>query len=146
LLYIQDFFSRKEDIEKAMQGPKKSLVVSDRFYTSTLAYQTLGLTGLARDSMLEWLRRIIAEGEPALPKPTAVIFLDTPPGVSMGHLRTKNKDYFENLSKLRAIRNSYRKIAQEEKWITINSMTQKGTQRSIEDIHAEVWRHVKPLL
>lgn len=146
LLYIQDFFSRKEDIERVLQNGKKSLVVSDRFYTSTLAYQTLGLTGLARDSMLEWLRGLIAGEEPALPKPTVVIFLDTPPGVSMGHLRTKNKDYFENLNKLRAIRNSYLKIAQEEKWITVNSMTPKGTQRPIADIHAEIWRHIKPLL
>lgn len=147
LIYIQDFFARKADIEKALAGPKKSLVVSDRFYTSTMAYQSAGLSNLKRDTMLEWIRNLVELSEPALPKPTRVIFLDTTPGVSLHHLRNQSKNYHEKLSKLIMFRKSYLALAREQKnWVVINSMTRQGAQRSIEDIHAEVWRKIKPLL
>lgn len=145
LIYIQDFFSRKADIEKALAGPKKSLVVSDRFYTSTMAYQSAGLSNLKRDAMLEWIRNLVELSEPSLPKPTRVIFLDTAPGVSLHHLRNQPKNYHEKLSKLIMFRKSYLTLAREQKWVIVNSM-EKGTQRPIKDIHNEVWRHVKKLL
>lgn len=145
LLYIQDFFSRKEDIEKALAGPKNSLVVSDRFYTSTMAYQTAGLSGLNRDSLLEWIRNLVEIGQPALPRPTLVIFLDTSPGTSLVRLKGKTKDYHENLKRLTLFRASYRKLAREYDWAVVNSMV-GSKQRSIRDIHEEIWGHVLPLI
>lgn len=147
LMYIQDFYSRKEDIEKALRKGKKYLVVSDRFYTSTMAYQTVGLSGVKRRKMLQWLQ-YLAQG---LPKHDLVIFLDTPPRVSLRHLKTQPKNYHERLPKLVAFRRSYLMLAKEQKWVVINSMEKpfdfaQGKQRSIQNIHEEVWKHVQKIL
>jgi thymidylate kinase len=138
LIYIQDFFSRKEDIIKVL---KKNPVVSDRFYTSTMAYQTAGLSASARQEFLQWIEYLIND----LPRPDRVIFLDTLPEISLHHLRDQHKNYHEELPKLRAFRASYLKLAHEQKWTIINSMEGKN-QRSIADIHAEVWQDVKNIL
>jgi dTMP kinase len=145
LLYIQDFFSRQEDIKATLNGPGKSIVISDRFYTSTLAYQSIGLAGKQRQAMLDWMTWLCCKGEPRLPKPDMVILLDTPVEVSLKHLRAKKKDYHENRSKLTAFRRSYLRLAQEQKWVIVNSMTE-DKQRSIDDIHQEIWEVVTPLL
>lgn len=145
LIYIQDFFSRVDDIEAAREGSKKSIVVSDRFYTSTMAYQTMNLSGKARGEMLDWIKFLCFGSTPKLPKPDLVILLDTPPQVSLHHLRNQPKNYHENLPKLKAIRRSYLTLAREQKWVVINSMA-AGKQRPIKDIHKEVWQHVQPLL
>lgn len=145
LIYIQDFFSRVDDIQAAREGGKKSIVVSDRFYTSTMVYQTMNLSGKLRRQMLDWIKFLCFSGTPKLPKPDLVILLDTPPQVSLNHLKGKPKDFFENQRRLTAIRRSYLMLAREQKWVVINSMA-NGSQRPIKDIHAEVWQHVKPLL
>lgn len=152
LIYIQDFFSRVDDIQAAREASpkggtadKKFLVISDRFYTSTMAYQTMGLSGEPRRAMLKWIEFLCFGPIPKLPKPDLVILLDTPPKVSLHHLRNQPKNYHENLPKLKAIRKSYLTLAREQKWVVINSM-KSGSQRPIKDIHQEVWGHVKPLL
>lgn len=147
LLYIQDFFSRAEDIKGQLDNKKgKNPVVSDRFYTSTLAYQTIGLTGAKRDKIIQWIKWLCQKDSPALPKPDAVIFLDTPVDISLGHLAKKKKDFFENKQKLTAIHSSYLRVAKEDKWIVINGVNEQGKQRTIKDIHEEVWQHAKQLI
>lgn len=157
LIYLQDFYSRADDIKKHLSGvvnpPDKGdgggftgklrrIVVSDRFYTSTMAYQTIGLTGRERKAMLAWIKFLAEQGTIRLPKPDMVIFLDTPVNISLNHLKGKKKDFFENKKKLTAIRNSYLRLAKEEKWIIINSVNDRGEQRLIEDIHQEIWQIV----
>jgi len=144
LLYIMDFYSKADEINSWLRAKNKHIVVSDRFYSSTLAYQTIGLSGKKRQARLKWLRWLCAQGTPQLPQPTQVIFLDTPVEVSLHHLRNKRKDFFENKQKLTAIRNSYLRVAKEEKWIVLNSVNNESKQRSITDIHQEVWQHVRP--
>lgn len=144
LLYVQDFFSRAEDIAAAVQQGK--VVVSDRFITSTFAYQTLGLTGPAWRKMYEWIQWLGFKDTPALPKPTLVVFLDTPVVISLRRLAGKNKDYFETKEKLSAIRNNYLKVAKKQNWITVSSVDQAGTERTREDMHQEIWSHVHKLI
>ena len=152
LLYIQDFFSRQEDIEKVVNGSRKSVVVCDRYYTSTLAYQTINLSGLKRDSMLEWITWLVSVGRSSLPQPDLVILLDISPHTSLAHLKRADKDLFENFTRQRQIRTSYLKLAREQNWTVIDSMLARraggagGKQRSIKDIHKEIWSHVEPLL
>lgn len=147
LLYIQDFFSRSEDIA-AIRSLRtgKHVIVSDRFYTSTLAYQTIGLAGVRRQKMLDWINWLCRIGEPSLPRPDLVIFLDTPVSISLGHLNKGKRDFFENRRKLTAIRRSYLRLAKEEKWTLIDGVDKDGRQRTIPDIHQEVWHHVKKTL
>lgn len=146
LIYLQDFYARYEDIVRARAvSNKRSIVLSDRFCTSTFAYQTIGLTGKKRQAMLNWLLWLAWENTPALPKPDAVIFLDTPVAVSLQRLKDKPKDYFETKTKLTAIRNSYLKISHEQKWHVINSVDEAGIERSRQDLHEAVWQVVTPL-
>lgn len=141
LLYIQDFFSQQEE----MAG-SKGIVVSDRFATSTMAYQTIGLMGEKRKEMLTWITWLCYKGTPALPKPDVVLFLDTPVEISLKRLKGKKKDFFETKEKLAAIRNSYLKLAKEQKWAIFNSVDENGEQRTREDLHEEIWGVVKKFL
>jgi dTMP kinase len=147
LIYIQDFFSRCEDLWKIKTGKdKKALIVSDRFCTSTMAYQTIGLTGRDRQNILKWITWLCFEGQPALPKPDVVVFLDTPVKVSMNRLKDKKKDFFETAAKLKAIRASYLRIAQEQKWVVVQSVDDKGVERTRPDLHEEIWQQVQSLV
>lgn len=146
LLYIQDLFSRKEDIEQHLSQKRKAVVVTDRFVTSTMAYQTMGLSGKVKQAMYDWIYWLSYKDTPKLPKPDLVIYLDTPVEVSLEHLKSRKQDYFENRQKQTAVRNSYLDVAKKQKWTMINSVDDEGKQRSKQDIHKEIWTHVEKLL
>lgn len=147
LLYIQDFFSRLEDIEAITKQAKgRRIVVSDRFYSSTMAYQTIGLPKAERARQLAWLRALCYQGKPALPKPTLTILIDTPVAISLQRLKNKSKDFFETEIKLTDIRNSYLTLAHEEGWFIISGTDDKDKQRTREEIHNDIWAKTKPLL
>ncbi len=147
LLYVQDFYSRADEFWHIIKkGTKREVVVSDRYCTSTMAYQTAGLAGHSRRQMLDWLVWLCWQGTPRLPKPDAVIFLNTPVEITLGHLASKKRDYHENRAKLTMFRRNYIKIAREQAWILINSVNEKGTQRTKQDIHREVWQRVSRML
>lgn len=154
LLYIQDFFSQLEQFEAVLaETPRSSksevgrnVLVSDRYATSTMAYQTIGLTGAKRKEMLNWITWLCYKNTPALPKPDIVVFLDTPVEISLQRLAKKKKDFFETKEKLIAIRNSYLKIAKEQKWLVFTSVDEHGEQRTREDLHEEIWIAVQKRL
>lgn len=146
LLYIQDFFSRNEDIISFLKRRGKRVVVSDRFCTSTFSYQTLGLTGQARKKQLAWLKWLCYEEDPVLPKPTLVVFVDVPVEVSLRRLSNKKVDYFEKQQRLEAIRKSYLRLAEEDGWYVINGVDDQGNERTRQDLHKEIWQIVQPLL
>lgn len=147
LLYIQDFFARHEDLWQGIEGMSKhNVIVSDRFCTSTMAYQTLGKVGKKRIEILEWIRWLCYEGKPALPKPDLVLFIDTPVHISLERLQDKKKDFFETKEKLTAIRATYNRLAIEEHWTVISGVDTTGAQRTRPDIHGEIWEHVHQIL
>lgn len=146
LLYIQDFLSRAEDLAAIKSQSAKHIAVSDRYASSTMAYQTIGLSGARRRQLINQISWLCFQGTPSLPKPDLTIFLDTPVEISLKHLSRKKKDFFETKAKLTAIRNSYLKLAQEQKWAIINSVNDRGEQRTIQDIHSEVWEIVQSVL
>jgi len=145
LLYIADFYSRADDIAAVLGGDSPyDMVVADRWATSTLAYQTMNLTGAKRTAMLDWLTWIMREGKPRLSWPDVVIFLDTPLAVAQKRLG-KKKDFFEaSLNKQRSIRTSYCRLADQYKWITVSSVDDEG-DRTRQDISDEVWGIVRQL-
>lgn len=145
LLYIQDFFSRADEMNAVMSEKKSHVLVSDRYCTSTMAYQTIGLLAAERKKMLKWLAWLCWQGTPRLPKPTAVIFLDTPVNVSLQRLVGKKKDYFESKAKLTAIRDSYLKVAKAQRWHVLDSM-EGNKQRTRQDLHQEIWQRVEQYL
>lgn len=145
LLFIQDFFSRREDIVAA-QEKQHRIVVSDRFCGSTMAYQTVGLSGRNRRQMIEWITWLCFEDTPALPRPDLTVFLDTPVEVSLKRLQGKKKDFHENREKLTKFRDSYVKLAKEQKWRVVMSVDKAGNERTREDLHREIWQHAKKLV
>lgn len=147
LLYIQDFFTRSEEINNFLARESgRRVVLADRFYTSTLAYQTIGLAGRRRRIMIQWIKWLCEQGIPSLPKPDLVILLDTTVDIAVQHLAKTKKDYFEHRQRLVSLRRSYLRTAAEDGWVVINSVDDRGQQRSIPDIHTEVWRHVSSQL
>lgn len=145
LLFIQDFFSRAEEMQGFMNQGGRHVVISDRFCTSTMAYQTVGKSGQERKKMLDWITWLCWQGKPVLPTPTKVILLDTPVKVSLERLKGKKLDFHENKEKLTVFRRSYTMLAKDQGWVVINSMAGKH-QRTREDIHTEIWQHVVGLL
>lgn len=144
LLYIQDFFSKQEEFMDWIQVAKKGhVVLSDRYATSTMAYQTIGLSLKERRQMLEWITWLCYKATPALPRPNLVLFLDTPVEISLKRLEGKKKDFFETKEKLTSIRNSYLKLAKEQKWKIFQSVDKEGNQRTREELHEEIWAVVK---
>ncbi len=148
LLYIQDFFSKQEELSALISPPARggvrgggrgAVVVSDRFATSTMAYQTIGLKTTERKQMLDWITWLCYKSTPALPKPDIVLFLDTPVEISLKRLKGKKKDFFETEEKLTAIRDSYLKLAKEQKWKIFQSVDKEGNQRTREELHEEIW-------
>ncbi len=146
LIYIQDFFARADEMKTILAAPGKNFILSDRFCTSTMAYQTVGLTGRARAAMMKWIVWLCYQGKPSLPKPDMILFIDTPVDVSLKRLKGKKLDYHENKEKLTAFRNSYLKVAKEQKWVTVNSLDKEGSERTREDIHEELWQKLQKKL
>lgn len=148
LLYIQDFFAESKKLREIITRPGKNCIVSDRYCTSTMAYQTIGTTGAARKRMLAWIHWLCWEGKPALPKPDMVILLDLPVSISLKRLneRPGTKDFFENRRRQEAIRRSYLRLAKEAGWKVVHCADDAGQQRSREDIHADVWQAVMKLV
>lgn len=145
LLFIQDFFSKADEMHSIIAQGGKHAIVSDRFCTSTMAYQTVGKSGQERKKMLNWIKWLCWQGKPVLPKPDMVIMLDTPVAVSLERLKGKKLDFHENKEKLTAFRRSYMMLAKDQKWVVINSMDGKR-QRTREEIHDEVFSNVSHLL
>ncbi|MEX1112397.1 MAG: hypothetical protein WEC84_02950 [Candidatus Andersenbacteria bacterium] len=146
LLYMQDFFSKLEEMQRIAGERSKDILISDRYCTSTMAYQTIGLTGKRRQDMLAWLRWLAWEGSPQLLKPTAVLLLDIPVSLAIQRLNKsgKKKDLYEHRDKLMAIRKSYMRLAREQKWLIVSNTDSTGQERTRQDIHDEVWGHIAP--
>lgn len=135
LLYSTDMVKDIEKIREAMNSEK--IVIVDRYFTSTLAYQ--GLKGFSIENALEYAKMF------GLIKPDLIIYLDICPETSLkrkygekaGHLdrHEKDKELFKNLInfyKQKLIKNNIF-----GKWIVING------EKSIDDIANEIFNIVK---
>jgi dTMP kinase len=143
LIYIQDFYSRNEDIAAVLKQKRgRHAVVSDRYCTSTFAYQTAGLTGSAYQRMYSWIEWLCYGDTPTLHTPDLVIFIDTPVDIALNRLANKTKDYHENKQKLTKFRNSYLRVAETQKWYVTSGVTPEGKERTRPDLAREIWQAV----
>ncbi|MDD4625315.1 MAG: dTMP kinase [Candidatus Paceibacterota bacterium] len=128
LVYTADFVKDKEKLKKWLEQGK--IIVSDRYFSSTLAYQSI--QGVSLKKSLQMAKAL------ELPKPDLVIYIDISPKVSMERkLKEKNSlDRNENNEKLlRTVRNFYKELAKDKtfaKWIVLNG------ERPIEEIFEEI--------
>ncbi len=128
LLYFSDFIKDKEKIEKWKKEGK--VIISDRYFTSALAYQ--GLKGFSLKDALKIFKIF------DLPKPDLIIYLKISPETSIQRKfkekrsldrHEADKKFLEKLSKF------YEKLIENQifsKWVIVNG--EKPIKKVFEDV------------
>ncbi len=127
------------------------LVLSDRYTTSNAVHQASKETGENRNRFLHWLYEFEYD-KLGLPRPDLVIYLDVPTTFTQQLMRHREQDtgtqadiHEKDLAYLATCRESGRAAAAYYGW-TMISCVKDGQMRSIEDIHEEIYRHVRKCL
>lgn len=129
------------------------IIISDRYTTSNMVHQGAKIDKDQKDKFLDWLADLEFNLY-GLPKPDIVIFLDVPPLVSKELMKDrlnkitgrKEKDIHEKDPEyLIQSYNHSMYVANKYNWVNINCIN-KDKLRSIEDIHEEIYTHVKEIL
>ncbi|MDI6882884.1 MAG: dTMP kinase [Patescibacteria group bacterium] len=133
LLYFADFIKDKEKIEKWLKQGK--IIISDRYFTSTIAYQ--GLKGFPLKSALKIAKTF------GLPRPALVIYLKISPQTSIKRKfqEKKHLDRHEGDKKFLAkLGRFYGKLIKNQtfsKWQVING------ERSIEEVFKDIKKIIR---
>ena len=127
------------------------LVLSGRYTTSNAVHQASKEPAEKRQDFLKWLYEFEYD-QLQLPAPDLVIYLDVPTDHTEKLMRhreeetnTKADIHEKDLSYLAACRESGRAAAAYYGW-TVIECVRNGAMRSIEDIHNEIYRHIRSLL
>ena len=123
------------------------LVLSDRYTTSNAVHQASKEPADAQPAFLNWLYDFEYD-KLQLPRPDLVIYLDVPTDFTEKMLRsreaatnTKADIHEKDMQYLATCRNTGRAAAEHYGWTVIRCV-EDGAMRSMEDIHAEIYRHV----
>jgi dTMP kinase len=136
-----EFFycDRIEDVRKniAPSLKEKKIVVMDRYYLSSVAYQ--GARGL--DPKI-----IEKENEKIAPKPDVAIILDLPAEIALSRIKKKRNsepNHFEKIRYLEKVREIFLKMYNSCTYVKIL----KGDDtRTVEDVSSEIWEVVCPII
>ena len=127
------------------------VVLSDRYTTSNAVHQTSKEPEDKRQAFLEWLYDFEYD-KLGLPRPDLTIYLDVPTDFTEKMLRsresstnTKADIHEKDMQYLATCRQVGKNAAQFYGWTVIHCV-QDGKMRSMEDIHDEIYRHVKHCL
>ncbi len=127
------------------------LIVSDRYTTSNAVHQASKEPPEKQAEFLKWLYEYEYD-KLGLPKPDLILYLDVPTDFTEKLLRSReqathtNADIHEqDTAYLATCRRTGRMAAQYYGWTVIDCV-HCGQMRSIEDIHEEIFRHVRKCL
>ena len=127
------------------------LVLSDRYTTSNAVHQTSKEPAEQQEAFLHWLYDF-EYAKLGLPKPDLVIYLDVPTDFTEKLLRHREQDtntkadiHEQDMTYLATCRNTGRAAAAYYGW-TVIACVKDGKMRSIEDIHEEIYQHVRKCL
>ena len=130
---------------------KGGLILSDRYTTSNAVHQTSKEPEEKQGEFLKWLYEFEYD-KLGMPKPDLVIYLDVPTAFPEKLMRgreqatgTKADIHEQDTAYLATCRETGRKAAQFYNW-TVIQCVRDGEMRSIEDIHEEIYRHVRQCL
>jgi dTMP kinase len=152
LLYAGDRFHARPRIVAALQD--HDLVVCDRYVASNQAHQGAKLTGKERRRLLDWLEEV-EFGEFALPRPQLVILLDAPVALARrlvgrkaarGYTTLEADIHEADAAHSGATREVYLELADRDGWQVVSTADDDGAVRDVDDIAAEIWTAVEPLL
>jgi dTMP kinase len=146
---VDRYASYKQDWGKWYEDG--GLIVSDRYTTSNAVHQASKEEGEDRDKFLGWLYEFEYD-KLGLPRPDLIIYLDVPTDFTEKLLRSREAStnthadiHEQDMAYLATCRRSGRAAAEFYGW-TVISCVKDGQMRSIEDIHEEIYRHVKRCL
>ena len=128
------------------------LVIADRYTTSNAVHQGSKVSLQERGDFFRWLSdfeyRCLG-----LPEPDLVIYLDMPTEKAVKMLRrrealthTKGDIHETDTTYLAACRQTALEAAGVYGWCRVSCLNREGNVRSVEDIHEEIWGHVRPIL
>ena len=127
------------------------LVVCDRYTTSNAVHQASKEPEETREDFLKWLYEFEYD-HLGLPRPDLTLYLDVPTDFTEQLLRHREQDthtsadiHERDTQYLAACRRSGRAAAEYYGW-NIISCVKNGKMRSMEDIHEEIYRHVRNCL
>ena len=127
------------------------LILSDRYTTSNAVHQTSKEPAEKQGEFLKWLYEFEYD-KLGMPAPDLVIYLDVPTAFTEQLMRTRESTtntkadiHEKDLSYLATCREIGRKAATFYGWTVIDCV-KDGKMRSIEDIHEEIYRHVRSCL
>lgn len=127
------------------------LVLSDRYTTSNAVHQTSKEPEEKQDAFLHWLYDFEYD-KLGLPRPDLTIYLDVPTDYTEKLLRAREADtntkadiHEQDMQYLATCRKAGKKAAEYYGW-TVIQCVRDGAMRSIEDIHEEIYQHVKNCL
>ena len=152
LLYAGDRFHARPRLLAALD--ENDLVVCDRYVASNAAHQGAKLTGAARSRLLAWLEAV-EYGEFALPRPDLVVLLDAPVALARelvgrkaarGYTTLEADIHESDAGHSGATRDVYLELALQEGWRVVSTADDRGAVREVDDVAAEVWSSVNPLL
>ena len=146
---VDRYASYKQDWGKWYEDG--GLIVSDRYTTSNAVHQASKEEGEDRDKFLGWLYEVEYD-KLGLPRPDLIIYLDVPTDFTEKLRRSREAStkthadiHEQDMAYLATCRRSGRAAAEFYGW-TVISCVKDGQMRSIEDIHEEIYRHVKRCL
>jgi len=127
------------------------LIVSDRYTTSNAVHQASKETGEQQAEFLRWLYEFEYD-KLGLPRPDLTIYLDVPTAFTEKLMRHREAStnthadiHEQDMSYLATCRETGRAAAKFYGW-TVIECVRDGQMRSIEDIHEEIYRHVRQCL
>jgi len=123
------------------------LIIANRYTTSNAVHQASKLLKSDRKQYLDWLFHLEYELL-GLPKPDLVIYLDMPTEITERMMRQREKAtgtsadiHEQDEVYLKNCRANAKNIVKECGWLVINC-AKNGEPRTLEDIHAQVYRTV----
>ena len=127
------------------------LVLSDRYTTSNAVHQASKEPEEKQAAFLQWLYDF-EYNKLGLPRPDLTIYLDVPTDFTEKLLRGREADtntkadiHEKDMEYLATCRKTGKKAAEFYGWTVIHCV-KDGAMRSIEDIHQEIYNHVKQCL
>lgn len=133
LLFLADRSAHTEQILEMVDDGK--VVLCDRYFASTLAYQSAKLKGDSID--LEWLEEV---SKPFVEVPNLTFLLDIDPMESISRVHTRGEaiSKFEDTAFLEQVRSTYLSLASRYNFIILDAS--KGAEQLVEDALKEIGR------
>lgn len=140
LLFVADRYEHTAEIRRTVDSG--AVVICDRYYASTIAYQSAKLEGDSAD--IDWLMGLC---EPFVREPDVVILLDMDPNASMSRVETRGEEEskFEDLEFQRQVRDRYLELADRYGYEVVDaSRSKEEVLKSVLEIVKGVLRCILP--